>query len=43
MKPVVVKSSRYINFGIENIEKDRIFEVGEHVRHFCKRLHSKLV
>ena len=32
MKPVDVKSSTYITFGIENNEKEPKFEVGDHVR-----------
>ena len=32
MKPIDVKSSTYINFGIENKDKDAKFEVGDHVR-----------
>ena len=32
MKPVDVKSSRYIDFNKENDEKDPKFEVGDHVR-----------
>ena len=32
MKPVYVKSSTYIDFGIENNEKDPKFKIGDHVR-----------
>ena len=32
MKPVNVKISTYIDFGIENNEKDPKFKVGDHVR-----------
>ena len=32
MKPVDVKSSTYIDFGIENNEKDPKFQVGDQVR-----------
>ena len=32
MKFVEAKSSTYVNFGIENNEKDPIFKVGNHVR-----------
>ena len=33
MKPVVdVKSSTYVNFGVQNSENDPKFEVGDHVR-----------
>ena len=31
MKPINVKSSTYIDFGIENNDKDPKFEVGDHV------------
>ena len=49
MKPIDVKSSTYIDFGIGNNDKDPKFKVGYHVRitkykkHFHKRLHYKLV
>ena len=49
MKPVDIKSSKYINFGIENNDKDPKFKVGDHLRiskykkYFCRRLHPKLV
>ena len=48
MKLVDVKSSTYIDFGIENIGKDSKFKVGDLVRIsnykfiFRKRLRSKL-
>ena len=32
MKPVNVKSSTYIDFGIENNDKDPKFRVGDHLR-----------
>ena len=32
MKPVDVKFSTYIDFGIENNDKDPKFKVGDHVR-----------
>ena len=32
MKPDDIKSSTYIDFGIENNEKDSKFKVGDHVR-----------
>ena len=32
MKPVDVKSSTYIDFNVENNDKDLKFEVGNHVR-----------
>ena len=32
MKPANVKSSTYINFGVENNEKDPKFEVGDQIR-----------
>ena len=32
MKPVDVKSSTYIDFGVENNDKYLKFEVGDHVR-----------
>ena len=32
MKPVDVKSSTYIDFGVENNEKDPKFQVGDHVK-----------
>ena len=32
MKPIVVNSSTYIDFGIENSAKDTTFEVGDNVR-----------
>ena len=32
MKPVDVKSSTYIDFGVENNDKYPKFEVGDHVR-----------
>ena len=32
MKPADVKSSLYIDFGVENKDKDCKFEVGDHVR-----------
>ena len=31
MKPINVKSSTYIGFGLENHDKDRKFKVGDHV------------
>ena len=49
MKPDDIKSSTYIDFGIENNEKDSKFKVGDHVRIskykniFAKRLCFKLV
>ena len=49
IKPIDVKSSTYIDFGIGNNDKDPKFKVGYHVRitkykkHFHKRLHYKLV
>ena len=32
MKPVDVKSSTYIDFGVKNNEKDPKFKVGYHIR-----------
>ena len=32
MKPVDVKASTYIEFNVENIDKDPIFKVDKHVR-----------
>ena len=32
MKPAVVKRSSYIDFNVENSDKDPKFEVGGHVR-----------
>ena len=32
MKPVDVKSSTFIDFGIENHDKDPKYKVGDHVR-----------
>ena len=32
MNPIDVKSSTYIDFGIENIDKEPKFKVGDHVR-----------
>ena len=32
MKHVDVKSSKYIDIGLENIEKDAKFQVNDHVR-----------
>ena len=32
VKPVGVKSSIYIDFGVEKYEKNPKFEVGDHVR-----------
>ena len=32
MKPINVKASTYINFDVENNEKDPKFKVGDHVR-----------
>ena len=32
MKPINVKSSTYIDFGVENNDKDPKFEVGDHMR-----------
>ena len=45
MKPVDVKSSTYIYFGVKNNEKDLTFKVGGHVRisKYRKGLHPKLV
>ena len=49
MKPTYVKSSRHIDFAVENNDKDPKFEVGEpviiskHKNIFCKRFCSKLV
>ena len=49
MKPVNVKASIDIDFGIEKNEKDPKFEVGDQVgmskykKHFCERLCSKLI
>ena len=47
-KPVDVKLHAYIDFDVENNDKDPKFVVGDHVRRrrknrFRKRLHSKLV
>ena len=42
MKPIDVKSSTYIDFGIENKDKDAKFEVGDHVRlSKCKNIFAK--
>ena len=49
MRPVDVKSNKYIDFNKGSYEEDPKFEVGDHVRilkhkkHFCNKLHSKLV
>ena len=49
MKPVNVKASIDIDFGIEKNEKDPKFKVGDQVgmskykKHFCERLCSKLI
>ena len=49
MKPVDVKSGKYIYFGVESNDKDPKFKVCNHVKiskHkkiFCKSLHSKFV
>ena len=48
MKPVDVNPSMYIHFNKENNKEDYKFNVGDHVRyynikHFCKRLCSKVV
>ena len=32
MKPVDVKPSTHIDFGVENNEKDPVFEIRDHVR-----------
>ena len=32
MKPADVKSSKYIDFGIEHNDKDPKFKIGDHVR-----------
>ena len=32
MKPIDVKSSAYIDFGVENNDKDHKFKVDDHVR-----------
>ena len=32
MKPIDVKSSKYIDFGIENNDKDPKFEIDDYVR-----------
>ena len=34
MKPADVKSSMYIDFGVENNDEDRKFQVDDHVRIF---------
>ena len=42
MKPVDVKSSIYIEFGVENNNKNPKFEVGDHVRMSkCKNIFAK--
>ena len=38
MKPADVKSSMYIDFGVENNAKDSKFEVGDHVRIYKYKL-----
>ena len=43
MKPVDVKSSTYVDFGIENNEKDPKFKVGDDVTIFKYKILSKLV
>ena len=46
MKPVDVKSNTYIDSSKEINNKDPKFKIGDIVRiskHFCKRLHFKLV
>ena len=46
MKPADVKSSLYIDFVVENNNKDPKCKVGDYVRisnYFWKMLHSKLV
>ena len=45
MKPINLKNSTYIDYGIENNYEDPKFEIDDHVRiwkPFCKRLNSKL-
>ena len=48
MKPVNVKSSTYIDFDVENNNKDPKFEVGNHAqisrykKSFCNRLRPDL-
>ena len=45
-RPADVKSSAYIDFEVKSNNKDRQFEVDDHVRtskYFCKTLHSKLI
>ena len=32
IKPANIKSNTYIDFGIENIDKDSKFKVGDHIR-----------
>ena len=36
MKPIDVNSSTYIDFGVENIDKDTKFKVGDHVKILIK-------
>ena len=49
MKPVDVKSSKYVYFGIESNDKDPKFKVCNHVKiskhkkNFCKSLRSKFI
>ena len=49
MRPVEVKSGQYIAFNRENNKKGPKFKVSDHnaiskyKKHFCNRLHSKLV
>ena len=48
MRPIDVQPKTYINFDFENYNKYSKFKIGDQVRiskykHFCKRLHSKLV
>ena len=49
MKPDDAKSSTYIEFAVENNDKNPKFKVGKPCKNFkiqknfCKRLHSKVV
>ena len=43
MKPADVKWSIYIDFNKKNNKEGPKFNVGDHVKHFCKRLCSKSV
>ena len=48
MKAIDVKSNNYVNYNVTSNDEDPKFPVGNNLRkkkkkHFCKRLHHKLV